>query len=173
MKTLKKYTIIGIIFVVIVGSLSHFVYDWSGKNFIVGLFTPVNESTWEHMKLFFFPMLLYTIYMGWRLKKEFPCVVSGLLGSVLLGTALIPVLFYTYTGILGRDIPALDIASFILSVIAAFAFARRMTDTCALSKWEFQLAVLVVFVAVCFVVFTYYPPGIGLFVSPVIFIPKG
>ena len=49
MKLLKRYTMIGIVFVLITGSLAHFVYDWSGKNHIVGLFTPINESVWEHM----------------------------------------------------------------------------------------------------------------------------
>ena len=60
MKRLKCFTIAGIFFVLITGSLAHFLYGWSGNNHIVGLFTPVSESIWEHMKLIFFPMLIYT-----------------------------------------------------------------------------------------------------------------
>ena len=41
MKHLKRYTIIGIIFVLITGTLAHFLYDWTGNNDIVGLFTPI------------------------------------------------------------------------------------------------------------------------------------
>ena len=63
MKNLKLDMIIGIIFVSAIGTLWHFVYEWSGQNFIVGFFFPVNESTWEHMKMLFFPMLLYSLYM--------------------------------------------------------------------------------------------------------------
>lgn len=55
MNHLKRDTIIGILFVLITGSVSHFLYDWTGKNPVVGLFTPANESIWEHMKLLFFP----------------------------------------------------------------------------------------------------------------------
>ncbi|MDD7025196.1 MAG: DUF6512 family protein, partial [Oscillospiraceae bacterium] len=58
MNKLKCYTITGILFVIITGTISHFVYEWSQNNFILGLFFPVNESTWEHMKLLFFPMLI-------------------------------------------------------------------------------------------------------------------
>lgn len=58
-KCLKTYTIIGVFFVLAAGSLAHFLYDWTGSNAIAGLFVPVNESVWEHMKLLFFPMLLY------------------------------------------------------------------------------------------------------------------
>lgn len=30
----------------ILGTLNHFLYDWSGKNPVIALFTPVNESVW-------------------------------------------------------------------------------------------------------------------------------
>ena len=78
MKLLKRYTMIGIVFVLITGSLAHFVYDWSGKNHIVGLFTPINESVWEHMKLLFFPMLIYSLVMLLRYRKKYSCISSAL-----------------------------------------------------------------------------------------------
>ena len=55
MNPLKSNIIKGILFVSIAGTLAHFVYEWSNNNYILGFFFPVNESTWEHMKLFFFP----------------------------------------------------------------------------------------------------------------------
>lgn len=63
MKHLKRYTIIGIIFVLITGTFAHFLYDWTENNHIVGFFTPINESIWEHMKLLFFPMLIYSVFI--------------------------------------------------------------------------------------------------------------
>ena len=71
MKELKSYTIAGIFFVLILGCLSHFFYEWSSNNFIVGLFAPVSESTWEHMKLIFFPMLLYSLVAIPNLKDRY------------------------------------------------------------------------------------------------------
>ena len=61
-KLLLNYSITGVILVSIVGTVAHFIYDWTGQNPIIGLITAVNESTWEHMKLLFFPMVLV-----WRL----------------------------------------------------------------------------------------------------------
>ena len=120
MKQLKAYTIIGIIFTIILGSLSHFFYEWSNNNFFVGLFAPINESTWEHMKLLFFPMLLYSMVMIPKLKENYPCIHPSYWAGILVGTLLIPVIFYTYTGILGYHIMILDIGIFLLSVIIAF-----------------------------------------------------
>lgn len=72
MQNLRKFTVIGILFVSVAGTLLHFVYDWSGQNPLVGFFAPVNESTWEHMKLLFFPMLLYGLVAVPILKSAYP-----------------------------------------------------------------------------------------------------
>lgn len=45
MSQLKRYMIIGTIFVIILGTLSHFFYEWTNNNYIVGFLTPINEST--------------------------------------------------------------------------------------------------------------------------------
>ena len=58
---IKKWEIAEFIFIAIVGTLLHFVYDWSGQNPAVGIIAPVSESTWEHLKLLFMPALLFTL----------------------------------------------------------------------------------------------------------------
>lgn len=166
MSKLKLYTIAGTIFVIITGSLAHFVYEWSGKNFILGFFFPVSESTWEHMKLCFFPMLIYSFFMNKRLKDDYPCVTTALLSGILLGTFFIPVIFYTYSGILGSNYVPLDIAVFAISVIIAFWAVYKLTLSCKMISCSFRLGLFVFVIAVCFLVFTYIPPDIGLFIAP-------
>jgi hypothetical protein len=168
MNKLKCYAIASAIFVIIAGCISHFVYEWSGKNFILGFFFPVSESTWEHMKLCFFPMLVCSLFVNGLLKADYPCITSALLSGILLGTVAIPVIFYTYSGILGRNWLPLDIATFVLSVLLAFAAVYRLTLSCKAAPYKAWLGFLVFALAVCFLVFTYLPPDIGLF-----FIPSG
>ena len=167
MKTLKKYCILGFLFVSLVGTLSHFVYEWSGNNFLVGFLFPINESTWEHMKLAFFPMLLYSIYANGKLKQEYPCVTSALLSGTLLSTLLIPILFYTYSGILGQTIDAVNIATYYISILVAFITIYRLTVSCKAEPFLGLLKSLILIFAAAFLVFTYLPPNLGIFVSPV------
>lgn len=167
MKKRTLYTIIGILFVFITGTLAHFVYEWSGSNPLVGYFFPVNESSWEHMKLCFFPMLVYFFFMRGKLKTEYPCVSSGLLAGILLGTFLIPVLFYTYSGILGQNYLVLDIATFAVSVILSYWAAYRLSLSCRLARYTLLLKGLVAALAICFFVFTDNPPTIALFQPPI------
>lgn len=83
MSSLKKVMIFAAIIVSVIGTLAHFVYDWSGQNSFVGLFTPVNESTWEHMKLLFFPMLFVSAAVWLHFRKAFPYIGSSLLTGLL------------------------------------------------------------------------------------------
>ncbi len=156
----------GFLFTGAVGTLLHFVYDWSGENPAAGVFSAVNESTWEHMKLLFFPMLLYGLFMIYRFKEDCPCITSALCMGILAGTLLIPVLFYVYTGILGKDIFILDIGIFIVSVLTAFLIFYKFTVSCKLESHTFLLCVLVCVLFVCFMAFTYYPPDAELFAVP-------
>lgn len=167
MEQLKKYTITGTFFVLITGTLSHFIYEWSGNNFIVGFFCPVNESTWEHMKLVFFPMFLFSIFMFKRLNRSYPHILQSSSLGILIGTFLVPVLFYTYTGILGYNTLVLDIFTFILSVITGFYSIYKLTQSLKI-KYPFSIPfALVLTVMVCFILFTYHAPKIGLFAIPI------
>ncbi|MDE6025974.1 MAG: hypothetical protein K2G45_11030 [Lachnospiraceae bacterium] len=167
MKHLKRYTIIGIFFVLITGTLAHFLYDWTGNNHIVGFFTSINESTWEHMKLLFFPMLIYSIFLILKFRKAYPCIASSLCFGILTGTLLIPIFFYAYTSILGKDIFILDIGTFILSVIIAFWLSYKLTLLCKLESYTFLLGYLVCIVFIAFVLLTYHPPKGRLFSADV------
>lgn len=166
MNSLKHYTVIGAIFVIIAGTISHFIYELSGNNFILGFFFPVSESTWEHMKLYFFPMLVYSLFMNKKLKDDYPCVTSALLFGILLGTFLIPILFYTYSGILGYNCLPLDISTFVLSILLAFTAVYRLSLSCKIVSHTLLLKLLVFVTALCFFAFTYSPPDIGLFIAP-------
>lgn len=166
MNQLKRYTIIGILFVLVTGTLDHFLYDWTEQNRIVGFFAPVNESTWEHMKLAFFPMLLYAIFLASKLKGQYPCIVSALALGILLGTWMIPVIFYTYSGILGFHFLAFDLLTFLLAVIGGFCTIYRFTLSCKAPGATPILFALIFVMILCFAVFTYHAPEIGLFVEP-------
>ena len=169
MKKLKKFCVVGAIFTSVMGIISHFVYEWSGNNFLVGLFFPVNESTWEHLKLLFFPMLAYSLIAGKRLEQQYPCIYNALFTGILVGMGLIPVLFYTYSGILGKDVAWVNILIYIISVIAAFTVVyKRATAPC--NEESKVLRFVMYGFILAFMMFTVYPPELGIF-TVVTFVP--
>lgn len=166
-KTLCISTLIGVILVSIVGTLFHFVYNWSNNNFIVGVFAPVNESTWEHMKLLYFPLLLYFIAEFSFLYKDYNKLVCADFVGILTGTLLVPVLFYTYTGLLGFHTFFFDILTFIFSVLGGFFVRFRSLLMPCHRRNCFFYFLFVLILGICFIIFTYYPPDIALFNPPI------
>ena len=61
-------------YTVLLGSLLHFVYGWSGSNVFAAGFSAVNESTWEHMKLLFFPVFLLTLLQTCTRRAADTCI---------------------------------------------------------------------------------------------------
>lgn len=163
MDKLKRYMVIGTFFSVIAGVIGHFVYELTGGNFVVGFFFPVNESTWEHMKLVFFPMILYSFFAERKLKDESECISKAFSLGILAGTFAIPVIFYTYSGVLGYNIAWLNILTFVISVIIGFEVAYAVAKNCTDDKFTAILKIIIFVLVIAFMVFSYYPPGIGLF----------
>ena len=148
------------------GTLLHFLYDWLGEATWVAPFSGVNESTWEHMKLLFWPMLLYAVAQSFffRDREDFWCVK---LRGILLGLTLIPVLFYTYNGVIGRSPDWINIAIFFVAAAITFLFEarcfRRATIPCKHSRPALSLLCAI---AVLFVLFTFRPPTLSIFKDP-------
>jgi hypothetical protein len=157
----KHVLIIGILFVWIIGTLFHFVYEWSGENLIVGLISPVNESVWEHMKLIFFPMLIFGLLT--KSKDTDSCQTSAYFAGMLIGTFLIPAVFYLYTSILGTSSLLLDILLFYLSVLVAFLSSYYLSKNCLLRKYNGLLFFLIALLTLLFFLFTFVPPSLPIF----------
>ena len=166
MKSLKFFCIVGAIITIILGVISHFVYDWTGENFFVGLFFSINESTWEHMKLLFFPMFVYALIAGKKWEENYPCIYNAMFIGILTGLALIPTIFYTYTGVLGFNVDWVNIALYVVSVLIAYYVVYRVAEKC--KKGDSKILRYVMYaLLLAFMVFSVYPPKLGLFVSPV------
>lgn len=156
----------GVLFVSVLGTLFHFVYDASDRNAIIGLFAPINESVWEHMKLLFFPMCLFSLVWKPREKDAYPCLSSALQMGALVGTLLIAVFFYTYTGVWGAHVAIVDILTFYVCVLVAFYIAYKATISCKAQENARLWRVLCLVLTVAFMVFTVFPPQLPLFMAP-------
>ena len=149
------------------GTLLHFLYDWLGEAVWVAPFSGVNESTWEHMKLLFFPMLLFAVIQSFFFKDRTDLWCVKLRG-ILLGLALIPSIFYTYNGAIGKSPDWLNIAIFFISAAIAYIYETRLFNSERLTCRLPRAAVVVLgVIALLFVIFTFRAPQLGIFKDPI------
>lgn len=159
----------GFLFVCAAGTALHFLYQWSGESVAAAPFAAVNESVWEHMKLLFWPMLLWAgaerAVLGGYSRGFWPAKALG----TLLGLALIPALYYTYTGALDVSVMWVDIAIFFVAAAAAFLAETRMLarDWRCRGGARASALVLLLLLSAAFVLCTFVPPRVPLFRDPV------
>ena len=167
-KRLLRWELIGFAFTGAVGTLLHFVYEWTGGDPLIAAFCAVNESTWEHMKLLTTPWVLWSIAELIALRRTGLPVLTARAAGLLAGLAAIPLLFYGYQGVLGRDIMWLDVAIFQIAVLLGFWVTWAMLRRRALASPVWQVAGAAVLAAVwaAFILWTFAPPDLPLFADP-------
>ncbi len=164
-KNILNYSVIGYIIIVIVGTLLHYLYDWTGENLIVGFFSAVNESIWEHMKLLFFPAVAYGFFFSTVLSRQYPCIEPAYFLSVIIATFVIPVLFYVYTGLLGRSYIFFDILIFFIAVLILFLLTYALSRSRKLCKYLMLVRRVILALIVAFMTFSYLTPKFGIFME--------
>lgn len=165
----KKYKTLEIIGFFVVSALAvgfHFLYD-ATQSPILAAVSPVNESIWEHIKIIFFPYLIWAIVEMLILKPADKC---AFLKAKSYGLAALPIMlivfYYTYSGILGYNSTAVDIAATFVYIAIAFFMSYRAYkySWSRLSKISAALAIIF---ALMLIVFTYTTPKLPLFKDPV------
>lgn len=165
--SLRKSEILSYIASCILGVLFHFVYNWTNQNFFIGLFVPVNESTWEHLKLVFFPILILSLieYFCFGIRhKDFVCIK---LRSTLIAMTATVVLFYTYSGIWGKNVDFINIAIYFIAMTIAYCYSINQLKKESTRDFSSQKCFLgFCFLILLFAYLTIFPLPIALFQAP-------
>lgn len=169
-----KTQIVVIIISIILGTLLHFTYEWSGENKIIGIFSATNESVWEHLKLVFYPMLILGIIEYFILKGKANNYIEAKIIGIFTAISFIIVFFYTYTGILGTNFFIIDILTFIISIILGEYVAYKIMnlEEQSTNMTKILSGIILTFFLICFITFTFKTPNVNLFIDKTQMISK-
>ncbi|MDG6222672.1 MAG: hypothetical protein IAX21_05405 [Candidatus Bathyarchaeota archaeon] len=163
-RTVLTYEIIGVLFITVLGSLFHFIFELSGFNPIVGAFSAVNESVWEHLKLGFWPLIIFTVIEYWKIRDKTNNFFLAKAVAAFTIILIIPAIFYSYTSITCEAILVIDILSFIIAVIVGQFLSYKLLSFKQQNKTVELISIIALAVlAVLFVIFTFYPPHLSPF----------
>ena len=163
-KTILKWEILGILFIVILGSLFHFMFQLSNYWTPLGAIFPVNESVWEHLKLAYWPLIIFSVIEYYFIREKANNFILGKTISFIISISTILIVFYSYTALLGTELLIVDILSFVVGVIIGQLVSYKILTIEQLSTFYFNGS-LIVFIGfgILFAVFTYFPPLLPIF----------
>lgn len=146
--------------------VQHFLYEFTGNARIAAIIGAANESVWEHMKIIFLPFLLVSIIIFFIAKPRFiRYFIATTAGLFTIIVSMITI-YYTYVGIIGQDILAVDILLSIFVLFLGFLVSYQLY-----TKWENAdkyfgiFFIIFIVLSVLYIVFTLYPPQLPLFMD--------
>ncbi|QUH27093.1 DUF6512 family protein [Serpentinicella alkaliphila] len=164
---IRNFEIAGIFIIFIMSFLLHELYDMTGQNIIVGVFAPINESIWEHMKMGFFAVIFYSMieyYFIRGISNNF-FLAKGIL--VILLPAMIAIGHIVYTTILGRHIVLIDIINLFIWIgigqLISYKILTLEKNYLTLNK---TCLVFIIFMMLAYIVFTFVQPNLSIFQEP-------
>ncbi|HBW12980.1 MAG TPA: hypothetical protein DEF30_04020 [Proteiniclasticum sp.] len=170
MRFVRSYHILGIFVIVMIAGPLHFAYEWSGENFFVSLIAPVNESIWEHLKMVYWPTVLwwtggYLVYKE-RKKLSFRRWHQAMAISVIFGVSIIVVWYYVWAGAFEVEASWVNFSSMV-SIPVAQLLAIHVYRV-SKPRWIYAATGIFIVISLSLMMgyFTYYPPNLPIFISP-------
>lgn len=167
-KKLLKYEIAGIFIIFLLGVFWHQLYDISGENFIVGLIAPVNESMWEHWKIGFFPIIIYSIIEYFFVKGE----TKNFLFSKFISIIIFEIVCFSLTALwhyFFKESPEtlnliVDIGSYFIGIVFGQIAGYYIACNTNNKKILFYIGILGILIhIIVFIIFTINPPKYDYF----------
>jgi hypothetical protein len=162
--TLLKWQIVGGHFIFLMGSLLHFVFEWTGYWAPVGVIAAVNESVWEHLKLSYWPLILYSLIEYRYIKDKANNIIIAKTGVAFLVPVMTVLFFYSYTTIFGIELLAVDIISFYIFILIGQILSYKIMGFRQISKRISWIAIIsFISLGIVYMLFTYFPPLLPIF----------
>lgn len=165
-----KYRLLGweigsYIFVGIVGAALHFTFELSNfSSNWVAFFSAVNESTWEHLKMVFWPGVFFALLEYTYVKDLANNFLVSKTVNVFLMSLVITVGWYIYAPALGRSVFPIDLTLYYVAVFIGHYVGYRIMKMPPLKPKIYRAAAAgMIVMLIAFSTFTFLPPRIFLF----------
>jgi len=166
-KKILIFHIWGAIFTILAGSFCHFIYGIGDYFKPLAIIGAVNESTWEHLKIAFWPTFFFAVVEYFAYGKSQSNFWVAKAKQIYVIPILIPVFFYGYTAVI-KDNLFSDIFIFVLAIIIGYAFSYKiLTWQRNFLKYKTSAIIFIILAGMAFGLFTFFPPKIFLFLDPV------
>lgn len=157
----KTGKIITIVLMVVLGTCMHFVLERIPPGMphtILGNIFPINETSWEHMKMLWFPFLIAGILLSLisRNRGYFGAfVICGLMAMLMILGA-----FSFYQSYTGSSVLIIDIITYMAIMISCAMLAFELARLPWTGDSILPFLILALLITAVIVYLTYYPgPG--------------
>jgi Flp pilus assembly pilin Flp len=163
-KMIRYWAFGGVIAIISSGSLWHYLYNWTGEATLSGLIAPVNESVWEHLKMGYWALVIFSVPEYFFLKQKVNnYFLAKFIGAMTLEITIL-IIYYSYTFFTDTHIFWIDITSFVTGAFACQVLILTIYNKRPVSKIvDYSGLAAFISIALIFGITTLHPPHLGIF----------
>lgn len=159
---MKRRFALAFVLAALAGMALHFAYALCPVP-AVGLFAPVNESVWEHLKLLYWPFLAASFCLCFSAADAQRAWSGFLLAQMVMPLALLGT-YYTLRAGFGVESVWINLALYVLALALGFRLAYGLQKSGKLAFLAGVLVILTGLYGAALVLFTMAPPNLPIFV---------
>lgn len=142
------------------GTALHFLYDVLPTP-LTALFSPINESVWEHLKLLFWPMVVGALFLS-RKKENKERFWSSFFIALLAAPALLLLSFYGLKAVWIESL-WVDLGLYYICMLFGYGLARWLYRKHKPEKVGGFVLMILILYAASLILFTFAAPDLPIF----------
>lgn len=159
--------LISFIIISVFGTLLHFTHNWFKDSLVLHFFSAVNESTWEHMKMLVAPTVFVAMFQIFIIQNQYSNIFNALFSLLVVELVSIPLLFEISKTIFKKHILVVTILIFYISIFLGLFCEYMILVNGILVIPEWIALIVGCGIIICFGIFTFHTPRLGIFRDPV------
>ena len=166
MKRFLKFLLVYLI-VVVLGTLWHFAYDWLGESKYIAFLFLTNESLFEHLKLFFYPVMIVSVIQVLFIEENIGLFLMSRLYGALFSLITCVAFFYIYKYSVVKFEDIVFITSYFIIVFLVMFISFNIYNYAKfLPKYLYWIAyVLALATVIMFIYYSYSPLDNEIFIE--------
>lgn len=164
---MEKILIISYIAISIIGVLLHFTHQIFKKGAFLHYISAINESTWEHTKLAFYPVLMALLIHSYIpvLQHQYFWSMSAIV--LIFSIILIPALYIPIRKILKKEITFVSISLYFITILICMIIEYYLIKF-GWPKINNIWGLIGIFIMLLlYLIFTFKTPRRNLFLDPI------
>jgi hypothetical protein len=163
-KRLLVWDTSGVLLIAVFGKSLRFAFELSNFWKPVAVIAAVNESTWEHLKMVFWPGLVFSLLEYNFLKGWVSNFWIAKLSSLLIMPLVIAFGWYGIVAIAEENIFIINIVLFTAAIVLGQWASYQIMKTNSLTSIDQRVGIAgIMLLTLAFGLFTFFPPKIFLF----------
>lgn len=155
--------LIGIPVIFFGGSIFHFLYKYGGRKKWMAIISPVNESIWEHLKIAFYPALIFSVFQALVWVNYpinfFTAEIAGIYSMMFF----ILIAEWIYPTILKKNVLFLDLLVFFVAISLSQFVSYALFSSTGIYLPEVIIILIISLQIIIFAVLTFWPLKLPLF----------